>query len=117
MFQDEIAEAVNIPVFTSSLMQVPLISRMLGNHQKVGVVTADASSLTKAHLSGAGIKSEPIEIAGMENKEEFARAFVRNEANIDFEKIRAEVLSVVSQMVTKETKAGAIVFECADMPP
>ena len=34
LHQQAIADAVNVPVFMSSLIQVPLVSRMLGSDQK-----------------------------------------------------------------------------------
>jgi len=45
MFQSEVAAAVSIPVFTSSLMLVPLVHRMLPPGKAVGIMTVDASSL------------------------------------------------------------------------
>ena len=40
MFQKEMAEAVNIPVISSSLLQVPFVDRLLGPDKKVGIITA-----------------------------------------------------------------------------
>ncbi len=42
LFQKEIAAALPVPVFMSSLMQIPLVSRMLKPTQKVGVIAADS---------------------------------------------------------------------------
>jgi hypothetical protein len=50
-FQPELAAAVSVPVFTSSLMLVPLVWRMLPPGRAVGVMTVDASSLRPAHLA------------------------------------------------------------------
>ena len=36
LFQKEMGEAVNVPVFTSSLMQVPLVYLMLKRSQQIG---------------------------------------------------------------------------------
>src|SRR5262249_59909547 len=44
-FQAEMAAAVSVPVFTSSLLLVPLVHRMLPPDRAVGVLTVDASSL------------------------------------------------------------------------
>ena len=53
-FQREIAAAVTVPVFTSSLMLVPMVHRMLPPGKAVGIMTVDASSLTPADFEGAG---------------------------------------------------------------
>src|SRR3972149_11400474 len=54
-FQGDMAAAVKIPVFTSSLMLVPLVHRMLAPGRAVGILTVDAPSLTPEHFAGAGI--------------------------------------------------------------
>jgi len=116
LFQDEIAKALKIPVYTSSLMQIPLVYKMLGEGHRVGVMTADSSSLTGRHLAKAGIKSIPMAIYGMQVHEEFSRAYLKDETEIDFDKIQAEVLSAAEEMMVKYPDLGAFVFECANMP-
>src|ERR671918_2146967 len=66
-FQPELSAAVTVPVFTSSLMLVPMVYRMLPPGKAVGIMTVDASSLTPADFEGAGITpAMPVAIAGME---------------------------------------------------
>ena len=50
IFQKELADSVDVPVFTSSLMQIPLVQNMLGKQQSVGVITAKKSTLSEKHL-------------------------------------------------------------------
>ncbi len=117
MFQKEMTEAVKIPVFTSALMMVPLVYRMLGRHQIVGILTADSTALTKQHLQGAGIESIPLAIAGMQDKTEFATAILDDTLTIDPEKVEYEMVSVAQQLVETNPEIGALVLECANMPP
>jgi Asp/Glu/hydantoin racemase len=123
MFQKEIADAVSIPVFTSSLMQVPLVYSMLKVDQKVGVITALKRSLTRRHLAAIGIESIPMAIAGMDNAKEFMRAihgyaYVSTEKpTMDVRKIEIEMVEVTKELVEQNPDVGAIVFECANMPP
>jgi hypothetical protein len=116
LFQDEIAKALKIPVYTSSLLQIPLVHKMLGEGQRVGVLTADSSSLSERHLAKAGISSIPLAIYGMQRHEEFARAYLRDETDIDFGKIQGEVLNAAELLMAKYHDLGAFVFECANMP-
>src|SRR2546426_4041766 len=68
-FQRELAAAVKIPVFTSSLLLVPLVHRMLPPGRRVGVLTVNSATLAPEHLEGAGIGPEvPLVIAGMEGE-------------------------------------------------
>src|SRR5689334_3166721 len=53
-FQRDLTSAVRVPVFTSALMLVPLVHRMLAPDRAVGLLTVNASSLTSEHLEGAG---------------------------------------------------------------
>ena len=59
LFQDDLADSVNIPVFTSSLIQIPMVYRMLRRNQKVGILTASISTLTGAQLKAAGADAVP----------------------------------------------------------
>src|SRR5216117_3449262 len=62
-FQRELAAAVTVPVFTSSLLLVPLVHQMLPRGRRVGIMTVSAATLGPEHLEGAGIGSDiPIEI-------------------------------------------------------
>src|SRR5881296_4141018 len=73
-FQRELATSVRVPVFTSSLLLVPLVHRLLPPSQRIGIMTVDATSLTPEHLAGAGIGGDvPIAVAGMETEKEFTR--------------------------------------------
>ena len=117
LFQDEIAASVRIPVFTSSLMQVPLVYKMLGKGHKVGIVTADSDSLSQKHLTAAGIDpSIPLAIAGMQDQKEFSR-LLGNESELEPDKIEAEIVNVAKKLASENSDMGAFVLECANLPP
>ncbi len=117
-FQSEVAASVSIPVFTSSLMLVPLVHRMLPPKKAVGIMTVDASSLRPEHYTGAGItKDIPTAVAGMETEKEFTRVMLDNELELDVEAARQEHLTVARCLVEAHPEIGAIVLECTNMPP
>ena len=118
MFQSEVAAAVSIPVFTSSLMLVPLVHRMLPPGKAVGIMTVDASSLRPAHFAGAGIgKDIPTVITGMETEKEFTHVMLDNQLEMDVDIARQEHLTVARRLVEAHPEIGAIVLECTNMPP
>jgi len=118
MFQSEVAAAVSIPVFTSSLMLVPLVHRMLPPGKAVGIMTVDASSLRPAHFTGAGIGKEiPTVITGMETEKEFTHVMLDNQLEMDVDLARQEHLTVARRLVESHPEIGAIVLECTNMPP
>ncbi len=117
VFQQEMAAAVNIPVFTSSLMQVPLVYAMLKPSQKVGIITIHAKSLTQRHLSAVGADKVPHVILGTEGGEELSRVILDDEVELDVEKSRGEMVKVARKMVSEYPEVGAIVLECTNMTP
>ncbi len=118
IFQRELANAVNVPVFASSLIQVPLIYQMLSKGQKVGIITADSPCLTQEHLRAVGITEEtPVCILGIEDTEEFSRIRADPKAVLDVGKFEREVVEVANRLVKREENTGAIVLECTDLPP
>ncbi len=117
-FQQELAGAVSVPVFTSSLLQVPLVHCMLKREQRIGIITADKGALTPAHLEHAGIgRGTPVSIAGMENTGEFAKVRTDPTATLDADKFIREVVAVAEMLATEHQDLGAIVLECTDLPP
>jgi hypothetical protein len=117
-FQPELAAAVTIPVFTSSLMLVPLVHRMLPPGRAVGILTVSASSLGPEHMAGAGIAPDvPVVVAGLESEKEFTRVLLDDELTLDVEAARQEHLTVARRMLDAHAEIGAIVLECTNMPP
>ncbi|QDI74374.1 MULTISPECIES: aspartate/glutamate racemase family protein [Leisingera] len=116
VFQKEIAAAVNVPVFVSSLIQVPLAHQMTG--RKVGVITASAASLTEAHLRGVGAENTPVAVQGLDDAEEFSTVILRNERTaMDLAKVETELLAAARGMIARNPEIGPIVLECTDLPP
>jgi len=117
-FQRELAESVRIPVFTSSLLLVPLVHRLLPPGRRVGIMTVNAGSLTPEHLDGAGIGGDvPLAVAGMETEKEFTRVLLGNELVLDVDAAREEHVRVAHRLVAEHPDVGAIVLECTNMPP
>ena len=115
-FQDRMAEALGVPVASSSLMQVPAVARLLPAGQQVGIVTISAATLGTHHLEAAGIaKGTPIE--GTDPDGEFATRILRDASELDFSRARAEVVYAAVRLVERHPSVGAIVLECTTMVP
>lgn len=118
IFQTALADAVKIPLFSSSLLQVPMVLKMLAKEQKIGILTADKACLTDQHFSSVGIHNlSRICIEGIENTSEFSK--IRKDSNASFndEKFREEVIEVATNLLKTNPDIGAIVLECTDLPP
>ncbi len=118
LFQDKLADAVNIPVFTSSLIQIPLIHSMLRRNQLVGILTASKSTLTESHLNAVGAGAVPVCLAGMDEQPEFCEVVIEaRRSDLDLDRLGEEVLAVVDRMAEIHPEMGALVIECTDLPP
>ncbi len=118
LFQREVSEAVEVPVFLSSLLQIPFIYRTLGRRQKIAVITADSTSLTTDHFAAVGISPDiPVVISGMEEQQEFREAILEEKGTLDSGKIEKEVVGVARKIVREHPEVGALLLECSDLPP
>jgi len=117
-YQQELAAAVRVPVFTSSLLMVPLVHRLLPAGRRVGIMTVNAAALGPEHLRGAGITNEiPVAVAGLETEKEFTRVLLGDELELDVDAAREEHVRVARRLASEYPDVGAIVLECTNMPP
>lgn len=118
LFQNELANSVSIPVFSSSLIQIPLLHSMSGGHGKIGVITAQKSALTDRHLDAVGAGDTPVVIAGMENQPEFSAVILRNERlEINEKLLSDELIATGKSLLDNHPDITSVVLECTDLPP
>jgi Asp/Glu/hydantoin racemase len=116
LFQREVAAAVDIPVFLSSLMQVPFIHAITG--RPVGIITANAARLTARHYEAIGVASTiPVAIGDMYAKREFREAILEEKGTLDSATIEQEAVEVAMDLKCRNQDVGAILLECSDLPP
>lgn len=116
LFQEDLARAVPVPVATSSLMQVPMIRKMLPSGQDVGILTISAETLTQEHLDAAGI--EPgIDVEGTDSGKEFSRVILDDEAELDVELARQDLLEAAERLIARNSRVTTILLECTNMCP
>jgi hypothetical protein len=122
-FQKEVARAVSVPVFMSSLLQVPLAQQLLGADSLIGIVCGTRSNLTCAHLEAVGIDSKS-RIAGA--MDEYAcpefdnlwNAAVRAEVPVsNYERSEADLIALCKGFKNKHPGMRALVFECTGFQP
>lgn len=117
LFQEEVAEALPVPVMLSSLLQVPFILRMLRRDEKVGILTAQGENLTLRHFQTTGIDPERVRVLGMEETENFYGAFITETGVLDTEIAGREIVGQARKLVAGDSSISAILLECSNMPP
>ena len=117
-YNRELADSVDIPVISSSLIQVPMVSSMIKSDQYIAIITADRKHLTDRHLLNAGITDRVnYIIAGLDESEEFQKINSNPDAELNVDKFTKEVLSIIEELILSYRNIGAVVMECTDLPP
>lgn len=116
-FHKIVAEAVDVPVAMSSLVQIPLIQTMLGPSKKIGIMTANASAMNDDLFHNCCIeKTDNLIVQDTLGTEHFSCVVDMN-GEFDNGKAREEVVNLAKDLVKKDDDIGAILLECSDMPP
>lgn len=118
LHQKRLADELGIPVFLSSLLQIPFIRSILDSAAKLGVITADSRSLDSELLAAVGVSdASNVVIAGLEDQHNFYRFAIEETGVLDTVAVEAEVVSVARQMVSDRRQVRAILLECSLIPP
>jgi hypothetical protein len=124
-FQREVAASVKIPVFMSSLLQVPLAQQLVGPEQVVGILMAHEEFLDDHHLVSVGVQLGTNYVVGgaMDGFEchEFDNLWnhdLRPEIpQANYSKAESEFLQVATRFYRQHPDMGALVLECTGFPP
>ena len=120
LHQQALASAVRVPVFTSSLLQIPTVLTALAPDRKVGVLTISAHTLTPAHFAAVGVDAAMLErvvVAGLEQAEALYRPIIDNRGPLDVERAEGQVVEAAESLVDAHPEVGALVLECTNLPP
>lgn len=116
LLQKELADALPVPVATSSLLQAPLIEAMLPAGQQIGILTFAAEALTARHLAAVGVRPDtPIE--GLPPDSVFRQVYGNRGGVSDAALLEEEVVTAARALVGRHPNVGAILCECTNLPP
>ena len=118
-FQKEVAAAVDVPVFLSPLCQIPLIRQGLKPGQKIGIMTAASDFLNAEVFSQVGVDDiSDLAIIGAKNYGEFYKVRgIHNVGHYNPFKVEQDLATLAKQLFKDNPEIGAILLECALMPP
>ncbi|MBT6117402.1 MAG: aspartate/glutamate racemase family protein [Rhodospirillaceae bacterium] len=123
-FQEVVADAVDIPVALSSLLQLPMMARCLDPEATIGILTADDTVLTQDMLKRYGLDvPNPIVIRGPQDEPEFNEAIMlagpegSPSMSLDSDRIRDEAVKTARAMQDEHPEMAAVLIECSIMPP
>lgn len=124
-FQKDVAGHVDVPVFMSSLLQVPFIQQLIGPDRTVGIVCAQKRFLTDIHLRNAGIDLDSnFVIAGAQDEygcPEFDNLWDHEKRpavpEIYYDNANRDMVDICIKLVNQHPKIGAVMLECTGMQP
>lgn len=118
LFQRELAEILPVPVYSSSLVQLPMIANTMAPDRSVGIITASGVSLTPRHLeiACAGMEVRHV-VGGLEDRPAFKAAVHDQIGELDVEAVEADVVAEAKALQQRDPQLGAILLECTDLPP
>ena len=125
VLQPAVADALDVPVFMSSLLQIPIAQRTISKGKVVGVLVATAGALTDDHLAAVGVDlaSDYIVAGAMDDGRcpEFEQLWVESARErlpqASFAKAEADFLHVAIEFYEANPRMGAMVLECTGFPP
>lgn len=124
-FQRQVADRVRVPVFMSSLLQVPFAQRLIGPDQVVGILMSQARYLTERHLTSVGVEPRSNYVVGgamdgghcPEFDHLWTEGLRTDPPSADYEKAEKEFLEVATDFYEQHANMGAMVLECTGFPP
>lgn len=116
-YHNKVAEALDVPVALSSLVQIPWIKNTIKPDKKIGILTASAASITPELFKGCGVTDTGnLIIKGMEKTKNFS-VVIDNRGYFNNGEARQEIVSAALSLLDEDDDIGAILLECSDMPP
>jgi len=116
LVQEELRDALGVPVATSSLMQVPMVQALLPPGKRAVILTISKSTLSPEHLKAANVPPD-TPVFGTDEAGVFTRDILGDAARIDFAACRRDMLEAADRIREEQPDAGAIVLECTNMVP
>jgi len=124
-FQREVASYVDIPVFMSSLLQVPFIQQLISPKKDVGILCYQRQFLTEAHLKSVGIQpgsnyiiagaSDDYQCTELDKLWNWEVRPEKPEAVYDIQE--EQMVNACVEMTMANPSIAAIMLECTGMQP
>ncbi len=127
-FQKEVADHVDVPVFMSSLLQVPWAQQLVGPNRVVGVLMSESRDfpcLTERHLESVGIIPGTNYVLGSSMDPgvlvEFEHLWTEEKRtdppSAIYDKAQAEFVPIAVDFFHQHPNMGAMVLECTGFQP
>ncbi len=115
--QSAVANAVNVPVFTSVMLLVPLLLGSLGSDRRLAIVFSSAHAYTDRVRRECGIPDDDrIVVAEARGLPAFAPVLANGD-ELDDAALELQVRDLVAKLVDDEPRIACVVLQCSELPP
>ena len=116
--QDVLAAAVRVPVFTSPLILLPVLQRMISSSSSIGVFTASKPHLDDSFLRAAGVTDmRRIQVFGAETSSEFMATHLGGtRTDLDMSLLEQQLVDIAGAFADSNPDLGMILLECTTFP-
>jgi len=119
LLQQELAEVVDVPVVTSSLVSVPTVARLIGPQRRIGILTFFRDAVGERNYVASGWSSStiPVSVAGVDGSEAWLEFLETKEVGPDLRRrLGADLRGAIDGLLEREPAIGALVSECTMLP-
>jgi Asp/Glu/hydantoin racemase len=118
VMQETLARAVDIPVFTSPLILLPMLLRTIAASKSIAVYTASKPHLTEGFIRAGGVSDlKRIKVFGAESSSEFAATHMGGtRIEMDMELLQQQIVDIATDFVNANPDLGMILLECTTFP-
>jgi Asp/Glu/hydantoin racemase len=116
--QDVLAAAVAVPVFTSPLILLPMLQRMISSSRSIGVFTASKPHLDDSFLRAAGVSDmSRIQVFGAEASSEFMATHLGGtRTDLDLSLLEQQLVDIAGAFADANPDLGMLLLECTTFP-
>ncbi|MBV0893067.1 aspartate/glutamate racemase family protein [Paracoccus sp. Z118] len=114
--QDELTRHSPVPFLSSALLQIPIVARILPAERVPGLIVSDRAALGDRHFRGVGA-GPGLPMAALSADGPLLRNMREQAPIVDPAAQEADVMATVANLLERHPEVGALVFECANLPP
>lgn len=118
-FQRELADAVHVPVFTTTLELVPMVASMIGRDRQIGIFTERREFMVDSLFEKAGWSSQNYNVCVSDLPDDsiFNKLVIYDSAEGDVSAIGDSVREMTKEHMKQYPDTGAIILECQNFSP
>lgn len=115
LIQQEVQQAVSVPVVSSSLLLIPMIRAAFGKDVEIGVLTFDSAELSESHFLGE--YDSNISIFGLNPNGELYRTIKEDRTVMDEHLAKLDVFDAARRCVDANPNIKILLLECTNLSP